>query len=464
MRRSIAIVPLIALLTFCTVSARTWHITPAGTGDAPTIQAGIDSASAGDTVSLACGTYYEHSIVMKSGVRLEGESGDPGCVVIDAEELGRVFYCDGVDSTTEFDGITITGGLAAYGGGMYCINDASPRLDNLVFLRNHSGYGGGLSCGSGFSVVLRNVVFEENSCGSWGGGICSDGEFGGVGSIELSNCLFVSNTAQGGAGMSCICECNARLDDVTFEHNVAYGGSGEEYGGGGLYVSEMSVGTITGCTFRGNSCGHNGGAMSCYSFCETGIENCLFSENSAGNYGGGIYCAEDGPTIKNCTFDRNHAGALGGGVCSRWWPSPAIDSCTFFMNEAPDGSGFGAFYRSYPWLVRSIVAYGVEGEGVWVESDCTINIRCSDIYGNAGGDWVGAIAGQYGVDGNFSACPSFCYADMGDFHLCDESPCLPGNHPDGYDCGLIGAWGEGCSCGPTQTVPATWGGIKSMYK
>ena len=48
--------------------------------------------------------------------------------------------------------------------------------------------------------------------------------------------------------------------------------------------------------------------------------------------------------------------------------------------------------------------------------------------------------------------------------LCDGSPCLPGNHPDGYDCGLIGAWGEGCSCGPNRRQPTTWGSIKSTYR
>jgi hypothetical protein len=41
---------------------------------------------------------------------------------------------------------------------------------------------------------------------------------------------------------------------------------------------------------------------------------------------------------------------------------------------------------------------------------------------------------------------------------------LPGNHPDGYDCGLIGALGQGCICGPSPTVGTTWGAIKSIYR
>jgi len=40
-------------------SSRTWKIQPDGSGDAPTIQAGIDSAAVGDTVSVLSGTYFE---------------------------------------------------------------------------------------------------------------------------------------------------------------------------------------------------------------------------------------------------------------------------------------------------------------------------------------------------------------------------------------------------------------------
>jgi len=65
-------------------SARTWYVKPDSTGDAPAIQAAMDSARAGDTVLVAPGTYTWTNqgpaisfsmILMKADVTLRGESG-----------------------------------------------------------------------------------------------------------------------------------------------------------------------------------------------------------------------------------------------------------------------------------------------------------------------------------------------------------------------------------------------------
>lgn len=56
--------------------SRTWRVNTAGTGDAPTLHAAMDSAAAGNVVLVEAGEYpMEARLFVPSGVRLVGESG-----------------------------------------------------------------------------------------------------------------------------------------------------------------------------------------------------------------------------------------------------------------------------------------------------------------------------------------------------------------------------------------------------
>jgi hypothetical protein len=83
--------------------------------------------------------------------------------------------------------------------------------------------------------------------------------------------------------------------------------------------------------------------------------------------------------------------------------------------------------------------------------------RC-DLFGNAGGDWTGCIAGQEKGDGNLALDPLFCDMANGILTLDAVSPCAPGNSGD---CDLIGALPV--DCGVQAATQATWGRIKYEY-
>jgi predicted outer membrane repeat protein len=278
-----------------------------------TIAKGLELADVGITVKVAPGTYYEHDLVMKSGVRLIGEPDDQASVTIDAQEQGRIFDCDLTDSTGIIAGFTITGGRAT--------------------------------------------------------------------------------------------------------------GPGQE------------------------ACG---GAMWCRSASSVKVKSCRFIDNDADMYGGVAYCiTSDSPRFIECTFAENYADYKGGALLTASTCALRVERCTFYGNGAGMSSG-GAIYVNSPsvMMTNSIIAFSWDGEAIYVQEESQEAVlTCCDLFGNAGGDFVGRIADQIGIDGNFSADPAFCDTLNGDLTLGDCSPCLPGNHPDGYNCSdIIGAWVEGCMC------------------
>lgn len=114
---------LLAAVTFTltgpTATARTWYIKADGTGDAPTIQDGIDSATAGDLVLVGPGTFNStiqvqvdgqpatvNAYISKSLV-LQSESG-PSVTKIDGAASDICILIVGAGNTAEVSGFEIT--------------------------------------------------------------------------------------------------------------------------------------------------------------------------------------------------------------------------------------------------------------------------------------------------------------------------------------------------------------------
>ncbi|UCG51458.1 MAG: hypothetical protein JSW58_14925 [Candidatus Latescibacterota bacterium] len=257
-----------------------------------------------------------------------------------------------------------------------------------------------------------------------GGGICvhiSEDDI-------IRDCVFINNTADIGAGFWATSRCNTRVENCTFVGNHARRFSG----GVGVGYSQDLV-TITGCTVI---------------------------NNTADEYGAGMIALRSTVLVENTVFAGNQAGISGGGLYASDTEVATFTGTTFSENGAPEGGGVYVDGVSVLSINQSIIAFSSEGGGLVVDPAAPVTLGCTDVFGNEGGDdwptWV------IDTGGNFSADPLFCGSPGSwDYTLRANSPCLPGLHPGGLDCGLIGARTVGCSGVPVK--PVTWGSVKMLY-
>jgi hypothetical protein len=128
--------------------------------------------------------------------------------------------------------------------------------------------------------------------------------------------------------------------------------------------------------------------------------------------------------------------------------------------DVTGGSAIFCQRGSSPLIHRNIIVRSTWGVRCALSSFPII--ECNDVVASSGG-YVGDCVDQTGINGNFSADPQFCgLTGSGNYGLQGDSPCAPGNHPDGYSCGRIGALDV--ACGAVATESATWGAIKALYR
>lgn len=392
---------LVVALTFAgPAHATTYLVRPDGTGDFPTIQAALNAAIGGDTVLLADGTFTgpgnrDLSFLGKA-ITLRSQGGSPATCVIDCQGTAvaphrGISAIDAEGGASVLNGVTIRNGYdPAAGGGMLCTG-AAPTITDCVFRACFGDLGGAVACRGAAAPSFSRCRFEADSAGIGAAISASD-----TASPSFDACVFSQNHAGIEAGgISLEYHASAVVRDCLFADNVG------TYRGGGLLANDYSTVDVTGCTFVGNT-----------------------AVGSTGSGGGGAYCcAESRGYFRNCTFQANF-GYQGAQLCCGCQAIATLENC--------------------------LLTFGHHGAGVFCWSSGEAHLTCSDVYGNAAGDWFGCIASQYGVDGNISEDPVYCDLQARDLTLHAGSPCLDGHHPTGNACGLIGAWGLGC---PTEDAP-----------
>ena len=423
--------------------------------DQPTIQAGIDVAVPGDTVLVADGTYTGNGNrdidFGGKGIVLKSENG-PDVTFIDCQgtevEPHRGFnFHSGEDSSAVVDGFTIQGGYGPFdfgtnansvGGGIKCDSSSSPNIINNIISGNSAFFGGGIYCLSNSNPTIRNNYINGNSANDEneiGGGIlCVNSD------PTISNNTVSGNRSRRGGGIACLENSNP-----TISNNTISGNSTGLFGtGGGIYCRKNSNPTISNNIVNNNSA-FVGGGIVCFENSNPTISNNTISGNSAIG-GGGIFCEFSSPTISNNTISRNSTGVLGrgGGIYCNFNSNPTITNNTISGNSASlNGAGLFLLHNSHALIENTVFAFNSGSEAIWCDSSSNTTLTCCDVYGNSGGDWVGCIADQSGINGNFSADPLFCDTAASDFHLDVFSPCLATSPFNA--CGvLIGALDVGC--------------------
>ena len=360
-------------------------------------------------------------------------------------------------SSPVIKGNEIFSNIACAGGGaIHCDSCSSVIIDNNGIYNNRIYAGAGIYIDNSSAILSNNYI---NGNGGENGGALSSWRS----NLIINNNEFVGNHTHHGASAIEAWSCNVTIESNYFCKNrsgiaqhLMYISSVSpvSYVQDNVIVdnigSQLSFSCSDSLYFSGNTIEKNWySSWDGIIVCNTSgivIENNVIKENSGtsitckssspliiGNiiasngmmYKGAIVCCSASPEIINNTITNNVIFERGAGIYVDIDSSPKI-----FNNIISDNT---LEYHNF----RDCYAAGIDTENP------SISISWNNIFNNKGADYIG-IPDQTGINGNISVDPMFCDPENRVFSINRMSPCLPGNHPSGEDCGLIGALGQGC--------------------
>lgn len=256
------------------------------------------------------------------------------------------------------DAITITStGLAgnAAAGGAGTSNTTTVNVLNCKFLNHNNDPSVSamtILANSGTSahntdVNITDCEFICNTRNNTGGalniaqGSSRAGSHNGP-TVDINSCIFSNNTANTGKGgaLAVGSRCNVSIINSEFYNNRANpSGSTANDGGGAIYIAELGIVSINGCTFKGNSVNASavyGGAIfalgSGTGSITLGVLNSFFDSNSAYR-GGAIGCRNTLFTFTGNYFTNNNANNVGGGLWMRTAGTAVAFTTNTFTNN-----------------------------------------------------------------------------------------------------------------------------------
>jgi hypothetical protein len=304
-----------------------------------TVQAAVDAASAGATITICKGS-YDGNVVVTKNLTLIGAGADD--TKLEGEDGGSVVtIADGVTATVQ--GVTISGGTGTFrpgpgfieGGGVF--NRGTLTLVDAVVSNNRAERGGGIlnfdqrDLTLDNTLVMDNVATSDRPEATFGGGILN--LFGGQLTIRNGSAI-VRNRSLNSAGI----HNNGHLEMVgsVVQSNVA------EFDGGGIINDEGEVRLNNTVVRRNSTRNGRGGGIFNLGFNFTIENGSEISENSAATDGGGIFNEVVGiMQISDSSVVENVATADGGGIANVGG-DVTLTRSTVSDNDA-GGRGGGAF-------------------------------------------------------------------------------------------------------------------------
>ncbi len=146
-------------------AAKTWHLNPDGTGDAPTVRAAAAAAANGDTLLLSAGVFSNDGTITVDRKTLLIKGAGQDQTILEGAAHGNIVYLQGPGNDTELRYLTIRGGhadvqndslgIGSDGGGIHA-EEAYFTLHHVRITECTAGAGGGLG-GAIFMTSVQRV-------------------------------------------------------------------------------------------------------------------------------------------------------------------------------------------------------------------------------------------------------------------------------------------------------------------